>query len=45
VIARLDAGGLAADIGPQNIYKGNEWIGATVRRAYDDATSEIQARD
>jgi SulP family sulfate permease len=44
VIARLDAGGLAADIGPQNIYQGNEWIGATVRRAYDDATSEIAAR-
>jgi len=44
VIARLDAGGLAADIGPENIYKGNEWIGATVRRAYDDASSEIEAR-
>lgn len=44
VIARLDAGGLAGDIGPENIYKGNEWIGATVRRAYDDAAREIEAR-
>lgn len=44
VIARLEAGGLTADIGAENVYKGNEWIGAAVHRAYDDAVSEIATR-
>ncbi|MCW3493095.1 SulP family inorganic anion transporter [Microbacterium sp. SSM24] len=41
VIAQLDAGGLTADIGAQNVYKGTEWIGEALRRAYADAQDEI----
>ncbi|WP_374311756.1 SulP family inorganic anion transporter [Microbacterium sp.] len=41
VIAQLDAGGLTADIGPENVYKGTEWIGEALRRAYADAQGEI----
>ena len=41
VIAQLDAGGLTADIGAENVYKGTEWIGAALRRAYADAQDEI----
>lgn len=41
VIAQLDAGGLTADIGPDNVYKGTEWIGEALRRAYADAQDEL----
>lgn len=41
VIAQLDAGGLTADIGAENVYKGTEWIGEALRRAYADARDEI----
>lgn len=41
VIAQLDAGGLTADIGAANVYKGTEWIGEALRRAYADAQDEL----
>ncbi len=43
VIAQLIAGGLTADIGAENVYKGTEWIGEALRRAYADAQDEIAA--
>ncbi|MDY0908259.1 SulP family inorganic anion transporter [Microbacterium sp. CFBP9034] len=41
VIDQLEAGGLLDDIGERNIYKGTEWVGETLRRAYADARAEI----
>ncbi len=43
VIARLAAGGLTADIGEDNVYRGSEWVGEGLRRAYADALTEIGA--
>ena len=43
VIARLAAGGLTADIGDGNVYRGSEWVGEGLRRAYADALMEIGA--
>lgn len=44
VIAQLEAGGLAEDIGVDNVYRGTEWVGETLRRAYADALAEIDER-
>ncbi|WP_240642141.1 SulP family inorganic anion transporter [Microbacterium sulfonylureivorans] len=41
VIDQLEAGGLLDDIGERNIYKGTEWVGATLRQAYAEARDEI----
>lgn len=41
VISQLDAGGLTADIGVDNVYRGTEWVGEGLRRAYADARAEI----
>lgn len=41
VIAHLAAGGLTADIGEDNVYRGSEWVGEGLRRAYADALVEI----
>lgn len=41
VISQLEAGGLTADIGPANVYRGTEWVGEGLRRAYGDARAEI----
>jgi SulP family sulfate permease len=41
VISQLEAGGLTADIGPDNVYRGSEWVGEGLRRAYADAREEI----
>lgn len=41
VISQLEAGGLTADIGADNVYRGSEWIGEGLRRAYADARGEI----
>ncbi|WP_163633430.1 SulP family inorganic anion transporter [Microbacterium sp. B35-04] len=43
VIAHLAAGGLTADIGEDNVYRGSEWVGEGLRRAYADALTEIEA--
>ena len=32
------------DIGERNVYKGTEWVGETLRRAYADAREEIGDR-
>lgn len=42
VIAHLAAGGLTADIGEDNVYRGSEWVGEGLRRAYADALTEIR---
>jgi SulP family sulfate permease len=42
VIAHLAAGGLTADIGEDNVYRGSEWVGEGLRRAYADALTEIE---
>jgi SulP family sulfate permease len=42
VIDQLAAGGLTADIGLENVYKGTEWIGEALRRAYADAQDELR---
>ncbi|MGN6219488.1 MAG: SulP family inorganic anion transporter [Microbacterium sp.] len=43
VIQQLEAGGLRAEMGEANIYRGSEWVGAALRRAYDDARDELRA--
>ena len=43
VVAQLAAGGLTADIGEDNVYRGSEWVGEGLRRAYADALTEIGA--
>ncbi|WP_345802896.1 SulP family inorganic anion transporter [Microbacterium sp. AZCO] len=41
VLTQIRASGLASAIGPDNLYEGSEWVGATVRRAYADAREEV----
>ncbi|GAA5085815.1 SulP family inorganic anion transporter [Microbacterium yannicii] len=41
VVSHLAAGGLTADIGEGNVYRGSEWVGEGLRRAYADALTEI----
>lgn len=42
VIEALAGGGLVNDIGERNVYKGTEWVGETLRRAYAEAEDEIR---
>ena len=42
-LATHDAGGLTAVIGQENVYKGTEWIGQALRRAFADAQEELAA--
>ena len=42
VLDQIAASGLADELGERNIYRSNEWIGETVRRAYADALEEQQ---
>ena len=44
VISQLDAGGLTAIIGERNVYRGSEWVGETLRAAYEDARDELRER-
>lgn len=44
VLRQAEAGGLAADIGESNLYQGTEWVGDALRRAYDDARHEVDAK-
>jgi SulP family sulfate permease len=44
VFSQLESGGLMADIGEANVYRGTEWVGDTVRRAYQDALAELHGR-
>jgi SulP family sulfate permease len=38
---QLDATGVAAAVGTDNIYESNEWLGATLKHAYADAEEWI----
>ena len=40
---QLAVTGIADVIGPENILRGTERLGATVRRAYEDATAWVEA--
>ncbi|GAB3391418.1 SulP family inorganic anion transporter [Humibacter soli] len=41
VCDQLITSGLAAEIGEQNLYRGTEWVGETLRTAYADARREL----
>ncbi|MET0734117.1 MAG: SulP family inorganic anion transporter [Microbacterium sp.] len=45
VLDLVEASGLADDLGAENVYRSNEWVGETVRRAYADARDDLAARD
>ena len=42
---QLSVTGITDLIGADNIYEGDERVGATLRRAYDDATSWVEDRE
>ena len=42
VLSQLEAGGLTADIGADSVYRGTEWVGEGLRRAYADARAEVE---
>jgi SulP family sulfate permease len=42
--AQLEAAGLTESIGFDNVYRGNERVGATVMRAHADAVAWVEAR-
>ncbi|WP_431278667.1 SulP family inorganic anion transporter [Leifsonia poae] len=44
VVAQMAAGGLIAEITEDAVYRGTEWVGATTRKAYEDAEEWIDAR-
>ena len=44
VRAQLEHEGLLDLLGADNVYLGTEWLGETVRRAYDDAVREVATR-
>lgn len=41
VLDQMRAGGLTGDIGARNVYRGDEWVGAALRRAWHDAHAEV----
>jgi SulP family sulfate permease len=38
---QVEASGLIEEIGAHNVYKGTEWVGQTLQKAYDDARAEL----
>ncbi|MDF2918408.1 MAG: sulfate transporter [Microbacterium sp.] len=40
VLDQMRAGGLTGDIGSANVYRGGEWVGEALRRAWRDARAE-----
>jgi SulP family sulfate permease len=44
VRTQLEHEGLLDLLGADNVYLGTEWLGETVRRAYDDAVREVATR-
>lgn len=44
VVKQLGASGLSAELGEENIYRGTEWVGEGLRRAYADAREEVGRR-
>jgi SulP family sulfate permease len=41
VMQQVEASGLVDEIGAHNVYKGTEWVGQTLQRAYADAKAEL----
>lgn len=41
ILHQLESEGLADLVGTENLYLGGEWLGETVRSAYDDARREL----
>jgi SulP family sulfate permease len=41
VMQQVEASGLIEEIGAHNVYKGTEWVGQTLQKAYDDARAEL----
>ena len=44
VIEQFRLAGVDADIGPDDVYLGTEWLGETVRQAYDDSRAWVAAK-
>lgn len=44
VLRQLETSGLAADIGADHLYQGDEWVGEALRRAHADARGELDER-
>jgi SulP family sulfate permease len=44
VLEQIELAGATAELQPSNIYVGNEWLGETSKRAYDDGMSWIVQR-
>jgi SulP family sulfate permease len=42
VLAQLDAAGLVSVLGEENLYRSDEWLGKTMRRAYRDAETWVE---
>ena len=42
---QLEVAGIIDVIGPENVYRGDERVGAAVRRAYDDAIAWVAANE
>ncbi len=43
VIEQFRVAGADTDIGSDDVYLGTEWLGETVRRAYDDSQEWVEA--
>ncbi|MGB5656402.1 MAG: hypothetical protein WBN35_07300, partial [Acidimicrobiia bacterium] len=41
---QLVVGGVAAVVGDENIYTSDEWLGKTVKTAYQDAVARVAAK-
>lgn len=41
VLDLVESSGLAAELGPDNVYRSTEWVGETLRRAYSDALDQL----
>jgi SulP family sulfate permease len=44
LLEQLDETGLLREIGPENVYRGTEYLGETIRRAHDEAVEWVGAR-
>lgn len=41
VLRQLEAGGIVAELGDENVYRGSEWVGDALRHAYADARDRL----
>ena len=44
IIEQLSVTGITEVIGEENLYRGDERVGATIERATNDATAWVEAR-